>query len=272
MPSSSTELTERSTTMTTKGIEFSGVSKSFTTRAGSVQALVDFDLTVDDGEFVAILGPSGCGKSTALRIAAGLEHADAGGVSVGGSSPEKMISAGSLGVAFQDNALLPWLSVAANIALPYRLTSRPVDKARVDSLIDLVGLADFSSHRPSQLSGGMRQRVSIARSLVLSPRVLLLDEPFGALDAVTRHRLNVEFAGIIAKEASTTLLVTHSVEEAVFLADRVVVMTGRPGRVKLVAPVAFGGQRTKALMATPEFVQLVLQLTMALDDDAGVDE
>ncbi|GAA2239249.1 ABC transporter ATP-binding protein [Herbiconiux moechotypicola] len=249
------------------GLELSGVSKRFTTRSGVVHALDDFTLAVEDGEFVAVLGPSGCGKSTALRIAAGLDTADSGTVTVAGDSPERLVASGGLGVAFQDNALLPWLSVRANVELPYKLAGRPVDRARVDSLIALVGLADFGGAKPAQLSGGMRQRVSIARSLVLSPRVLLLDEPFGALDAVTRHRLNVELGRILDEERSTSLLVTHSVEEAVFLADRVVVMTGRPGRVKLDVAVPFGRGRSKSVLQDPAFLSLVGELTAALDAD-----
>lgn len=184
-----------------------------------------------------------------------------------GRAPQALIADGRLGVAFQDNALLPWLTVRANVELPYKLTGAPVDSARVSALIDLVGLTDFAKSRPAQLSGGMRQRVSIARSIVLSPRVLLLDEPFGALDAVTRHRLNVELAHILDEERSTTLLVTHSVEEAVFLADRVIVMTGRPGRVKRVAEVPFGRGRTKDVQTSPTFLALVAELTAALDAD-----
>ena len=246
------------------GLEFHGVDKSFSVRKDAVRALSDFSLEVGDGEFVAILGPSGCGKSTALRIAAGLETADAGTVTVAGSAsgPDR----GDLGVAFQDNALLPWLTVRANVELPYRLTRRPLEAGRVDGLLELVGLTDFASARPSQLSGGMRQRVSIARSLVLRPSVLLLDEPFGALDAVTRHRLNMELARILDEERSTTVLVTHSVEEAVFLADRVVVMSGRPGRVKQIVDVPFGGHRNRSTMLLPEFQAMVAELTVALDD------
>lgn len=253
--------------VSSQGISLDRITKTFTTRAGVVHALDGFALEVAEGEFVAVLGPSGCGKSTALRIAAGLEEPDSGSVNVAGYTPGALIADGGLGVAFQDNALLPWLSVRANVELPYRLVGRPVDQARVTTLIDLVGLADFAASRPSQLSGGMRQRVSIARSLVLSPRVLLLDEPFGALDAVTRHRLNVELARILDEERSTTMLVTHSVEEAVFLADRVVVMTGRPGRVKRDVVVPFGRGRTKGILAQPEFLRLVAELTAALDAD-----
>jgi NitT/TauT family transport system ATP-binding protein len=253
--------------MSSGGIELAAVSKRFSTRNGVVHALDDFTLEIAEGEFVAVLGPSGCGKSTALRIAAGLEKADSGTVTVAGSTPQQLIDGGGLGVAFQDNALLPWLTVRGNVELPYKLAGSPIDAARVTELIALVGLSEFTTSKPAQLSGGMRQRVSIARSLVLSPRVLLLDEPFGALDAVTRHRLNVELARILDAEKATTLLVTHSVEEAVFLADRVIVMTGRPGRVKQIATVPFGRHRTKKVQSTVEFLELVAELTAALDDD-----
>lgn len=248
-----------------EGIELIDVTKRFAGKSGVTAALDELTISVAEGEFVAILGPSGCGKSTALRIAAGLESYDSGTVSVGGGNPSSMISNGELGVAFQDNALLPWLSVRANIELPFRLARRPVDKNRVTELLTLVGLSEFTNARPAELSGGMKQRVSIARSIVLNPRVLLLDEPFGALDAVTRHRLNVELGRILGERRTTTLLVTHAVDEAVFLADRVVVMSGRPGRVKQTVDIPFGPSRTKDLLAQHEFQEIVASLTEALD-------
>jgi NitT/TauT family transport system ATP-binding protein len=253
------------------GLWFGEVTKTFATRSTSVAALSDFSLEVAEGEFVALLGPSGCGKSTALRLAAGLEEPDAGRLTVAGASPASLVAARGLGVAFQDNALLPWLSVRRNVELPFKLAGRHVDRGRVEELIELVGLTEFAQHRPRQLSGGMRQRVSIARSLVLSPRVLLLDEPFGALDAVTRHRLNVELARILEQERTTTLLVTHSVEEAVFLADRVAVMTGRPGRVKRIAEVPFERPRDKSTQTDPRFQALVADLTFLLDADLAAE-
>jgi NitT/TauT family transport system ATP-binding protein len=253
------------------GLRFADVTKTFATRTLTVAALSDFSLEVGEGEFVALLGPSGCGKSTALRLAAGLDQADAGQLTVVGASPQQVVAARELGVAFQDNALLPWLSVRRNVELPYKLAGRAVDRSRVDELIELVGLTEFARHRPRQLSGGMRQRVSIARSLVLSPRVLLLDEPFGALDAVTRHRLNVELGRILDNERTTTLLVTHSVDEAVFLADRVAVMTGRPGRVKRVVDVPFGRPRDRTTQADPQFQALVADLTSLLDNDVAAE-
>jgi NitT/TauT family transport system ATP-binding protein len=248
-------------------IAFSGVTKRFEIRRQpTVTALDGFDLSVADGEFVALLGPSGCGKSTALRLAAGLELADQGSVTIGGQPPRALVARGALGVAFQDHALLPWLTVHGNLALPFKLAGRPVDEMRIASLTDLVGLTAFTKARPKHLSGGMRQRVSIARALMLSPTVALLDEPFGALDAVTRHRLNVELASIWAVSRITTLLVTHAVDEAVFLADRVVVMTGRPGQVRVSTPVPFPRPRSRELLHDPAFAELIAQLTDQLDE------
>ncbi|WGL53976.1 ABC transporter ATP-binding protein [Nocardioides sp. BP30] len=252
-----------------RGLRFENVDKSYTGRQGSVAALDDFTLEIAEGEFVAVLGPSGCGKSTALRIAAGLEEPDRGSITIDGASPAQVVGRRQMGVAFQDNALLPWLTVRANVELPFKLARQRVDRERVSWLLELVGLAEFARHRPGQLSGGMRQRVSIARSLALRPQVLLLDEPFGALDAVTRHRLNVEMARVLSAQRTTTLLVTHSVDEAVFLADRVVVMTGRPGRVKRVVDVPFGPGRDSETQRLPAFQSLVAELTLMLDGPAG---
>jgi NitT/TauT family transport system ATP-binding protein len=244
------------------------VTKEFTLgRRKTVQALADFDLTVADGEFVALLGPSGCGKSTVLRLVAGLEQPSAGDVVVEGQAPAELSRSHRLGVAFQEHSLLPWSSVWDNVALPFRLANRPVDRARVEELIALVGLAGFEKARPRQLSGGMRQRVAIARALVLEPDVLLLDEPFGALDAVTRRRMNGELARIWSEQQITTLLVTHDVEEAVLLADRVVVLTGRPGRVRHVEEIDIPRPRGTEITRGPEFHAVVDKLTGMLDAD-----
>ena len=243
-----------------------GVGKSFPlSRGREVTALTDLDLQVAEGEFVAIVGPSGCGKSTVLRMVAGLDEPSTGTVAVEGRAPKELARSHRLGVAFQEHALLPWSSIWNNVALPYRLAGRPVDTARVDELVRLVGLEGFEKARPRQLSGGMRQRAAIARALVLSPDVLLLDEPFGALDAVTRRRMNRELARIWAEQRITTILVTHDVEEALFLADRVVVMTGRPGRVRHVHEVDFARPRGAEITRTPEFHEAVDLLTGLLD-------
>jgi NitT/TauT family transport system ATP-binding protein len=247
-------------------VRISGADKVFSLRRGkSLQALAQVDLDIAEGEFVAIIGPSGCGKSTVLRLTAGLDTPTHGSVEIFGASPQALARQHRLGVAFQEHALLPWASVRQNIALPFHLAGRRVDDARVDGLIDLVGLTGFEKARPKQLSGGMRQRVSIARALALSPDLLLLDEPFGALDAVTRRRMNAELARIRAEERITTILVTHDVDEALILADRVVVMTGRPGKVRTITDVDFPRPRGPETTRSPEFHALVDGLTSLLD-------
>jgi NitT/TauT family transport system ATP-binding protein len=255
-----------------RGVEISlrDFSKTFRLGRGrSLLAVERFSLTVRPGEFVALIGPSGCGKSTILRTIASLETPTSGEVSVGGAGPAEIARSHRLGVAFQDHALLPWSSVWNNIALPYRLAGRKVDEERVCGLVALVGLEGFERARPRQLSGGMRQRVSIARALVLAPDVLLLDEPFGSLDAVTRRRLNFELQRIWMADPVTTVLVTHDVEEALLLADRVVVMSARPGRVRSITSAPFGRPRDKDVMTTQGFHDLVDKLTGELDESAG---
>ena len=221
-----------------------------------VLALSELSLTIAPGEFVAILGPSGCGKSTLLRLVASLEQPTGGAVSVNGAAPGLVSANHALGVAFQDHALLPWLSVRDNVALPFRLAGRRVDETAITRLLELVGLGTFGTARPKQLSGGMRQRASIARALVLEPEVLLLDEPFGALDAVTRRQMNVELQRIWSARQITTMLITHSVDEALFLADRVVVMSPRPGRVANIHKVPFPRPRSLEIMSTKEVFDL----------------
>ena len=247
-------------------VSIQGADKAFSLGRGkTLQALAQVDLEVGAGEFTAIIGPSGCGKSTVLRLAAGLDVPTRGSVEIFGDAPQTLASQHRLGVAFQEHALLPWATVRENIALPYRVSGRKVDDDRVDGLIGLVGLGGFEKARPKQLSGGMRQRVSIARALVLSPDLLLLDEPFGALDAVTRRKMNAELARIWAEERITTILVTHDVDEALILADRVVVMTGRPGHVRTTVDVAFPRPRGPETTRTAEFHDLVDELTVLLD-------
>jgi NitT/TauT family transport system ATP-binding protein len=247
-------------------IELQHAGKTFAAGRGrTVTALQDMSLRVGQGEFVAILGPSGCGKSTVLRLVAALETADSGSVSIHGASPGVLSKEHRLGVAFQDHALLPWLDVYSNIALPYQIAGRAVDAARVNALVELVGLKGFEKARPKQLSGGMRQRAAIARALVLSPEVLLLDEPFGALDAVTRRQMNVELQRVWSEQRISTLLVTHDVPEALFLADRVVVMSGRPGRVVKTVQVPFARPRHPDVMRTEAFHQLTDELTATLE-------
>ena len=247
-------------------VEIRGVSKSYALNRGdSVLALKGIDLTIEDGEFVALLGPSGCGKSTLLHLVAALEEVTTGSILVDGEAPSLLRDQHRLGIAFQDSALLPWLSVKANVGLTYKIAGRRVDRARVRHLIHLAGLAAFAEARPSQLSGGMRQRAAIARALILEPTLLLLDEPFGALDAVTRRRMNLELQQIFLERTLTTLMVTHSVDEALFLADRVMVMSGRPGEIVETIAVPFPRPRRIDCMRLEQFHQLTDQLTLLLE-------
>lgn len=251
-----------------RAIEIDHVSMEFTLDGGAmVKAIDNVNFSVKRGEFVAIIGPSGCGKSTVLRLVASLETPTLGRVAVEGREAREMSRSHRLGVAFQDHALLPWLTVRKNMAIPYKAARRAVDWQRIEQLLDLVGLRQFADARPAQLSGGMRQRVSIARALVLHPSVLLLDEPFGALDAVTRRHMNMELQRVWSEERITTLLITHAVEEALLLADRIIVMGGKPGHVIRVIDVPFARPRLPQIQRSHLFHELADELTLALEPE-----
>jgi len=249
-----------------RSIRLRQVSKTFRTRGETFTALQSVSLDCEAGSFTALIGPSGCGKSTLLRLALGLDAPDEGTAEIGGLPPGEATTTGITGVAFQDAALLPWRSVEANIALPLDvLGKRRQDyAARIAELIALVGLKGFEKSLPGELSGGMRQRVSIARALVTSPGVLFLDEPFGALDQILRRQMNIELQRIWSESKATTLLVTHGIDEAVFLADRIVVMKAKPGRIATVIDVPFARPRDKSLFVHPEFHALNDKVARAL--------
>jgi NitT/TauT family transport system ATP-binding protein len=229
------------------------LSKSYATRTEPVMALDSIDFAIGDGEFVAVVGPSGCGKSTLLKILAGLSPASSGSAFLRGTpivGPRR-----DIGVVFQSPVLFPWRSVLDNVMLPadVQRLDRPRHERAARELLALVGLAEFERRYPWELSGGMQQRVSIVRALIHDPALLLMDEPFGALDAMTREQMNMELQRIWLERRKTVVFITHSIAEAVFLADRVLVMTPRPGRIAEVVTVDLPRPRSLDLMGTPAF-------------------
>jgi len=252
-------------------VEVRGVDKVFETRTGQVQALDAVDLTVAPGEFVSLIGPSGCGKSTLMRIVADLDEPTGGTLSVFGKTAKQARLDQEYGIAFQSAGLLPWRTVAANVALPLELhgVASGARATRVAELLEMVGLADFADRYPDQLSGGMQQRVAIARSLAEQPRLLLMDEPFGALDEMTREKMQTELVRISAETGAAVVFVTHSIPEAVFLSDRVVVMSPRPGRIREIVPMRLGADakraaRTEELREEHAFFDMVTAVREAL--------
>jgi NitT/TauT family transport system ATP-binding protein len=269
-----TEPAAKATVLDGVGMRFGG--------AHPVHALEDIDIEIGDGEFVAIVGPSGCGKSTLLRIVAGLLQPTAGSVTVRGKTAAQARRDVEFGFVFQSPVLFPWLKALGNVLLPDRIlgnrsrTHGPEIEQRARQLLDDVGLRGFEEHYPGQMSGGMRQRVALARALIYEPTTLLMDEPFGALDEFTRDRLNIQLLDVWSKARSTVLFVTHSIQEAIFLADRVVVLSPRPGRIVRIADIPFPRPRSLDLRYEAAFATLNGELRRLLeiehDDGAAPEE
>lgn len=251
-------------------VSMRGVDKTF---ANGTTALSGLDLDIRENEFVSLLGPSGCGKSTALRIVSGLIPASRGVVDwAGGGDPDE--HRGEIGFVFQEPTLMPWASVADNVWLPLRLrgVSRRQAQPAIDSCLDLVGLSRFAGAYPRELSGGMKMRVSIARALSLRPKILLMDEPFAALDEITRFKLNDDLLRLQAEFGCTVVFVTHSVYESVYLSSRIVVMAARPGRIVAEIDVPEPLPRTEAFRTTAAYGALCRRASAALHGAMGADE
>jgi len=241
-------------------IEVQALSMVYATRGERLEALQDIHFGAEEGEFVAIVGPSGCGKSTLLKIVAGLLRPSSGAVRVDGRTVDGPLD--GVGIVFQSPTLLKWRTVLGNVMLPGEAKGVPREAARraAADLLKLVGLEGFEDRYPRELSGGMQQRVALSRALLLDPRILLMDEPFGALDAMTREEMNLELLRIWEERRKTALFITHSIPEAVFLADRVVVMTARPGCVRGIVPIALPRPRSVATRDSPEFMAYVRRI------------
>lgn len=247
-------------------VSIENVSKVFGNGANSTTALHRVNLTIQPGEFVSLIGPSGCGKSTLLRLVADLLQPTEGTIRVKGKTPRQARLDRDYGIVFQSPVLYDWRTVKRNVQLPLEIMRYPpAERERLaEEMLTLVGLAEFRNHRPWQLSGGMQQRVAIARALAFKPSILLMDEPFGALDELTRERMNYELLNIWSQTNTTVIFVTHSIPEAVFLSSRVVVMTPRPGKIEKVIPIDLPRPRTFETREQTRFFELVTEVRESL--------
>jgi NitT/TauT family transport system ATP-binding protein len=246
-------------------IEVDGVAQRFVTRGGAVQALDHVDFAIAASEFVSVVGPSGCGKSTLMRVTAGLVRPTSGAVRIAGLPVDRPHP--NVGMVFQHATLLPWRNVVGNIALQLEMRGLSLagHAARLGDLIALTGLSGFENALPHELSGGMQQRVSLCRALIHDPAILLMDEPFGALDAMTRETMNLELQRVWLESRKTALFITHSISEAVFLSDRVIVMTPRPGRIARIVPIDLPRPRRFDMIGWPAFVDAMAEVRRSLD-------
>jgi NitT/TauT family transport system ATP-binding protein len=257
------------TVISTKNLDL-----TFETNDGPVHALKDITLDIAEGEFVSLIGPSGCGKTTLLRVIADLEKPTGGTVSVNGMTPDEARLARAYGYVFQQSALLPWRTIEQNVALPLEVMGldKATRKQRIASNLELVNLVGFEKKFPWQLSGGMQQRASIARALAVEPAMLLMDEPFGALDEIVRDHLNEQLLKLWAKTKKTVVFVTHSIPEAVFLSTKIVVMSPRPGRIHEIIDCDLGSDRSLDIRETPEFLKIAHQVREGLKAGHSYDE
>jgi NitT/TauT family transport system ATP-binding protein len=252
-------------------ILLSGIEKRYATNDGEIHALTQMDLSVRNGEFLVVLGPSGCGKTTLIRLIAGLVKPSMGTIRIGGhdlwiDGQRNAMAIQDVGLVFQEANLFPWYTVQENVALPLKVkgNSRPERLRRAAELAELVGVKGFEKCWPKELSGGMRQRVALARALACGPKILLMDEPFGALDALTRDTMNVELQRICQASACTVVFVTHSMMEAVFLADRVIAFSPRPGHIDYETEIPFPRPRSLDIQTTSPFQAIVRELRLRL--------
>ena len=255
-------------------IEASGLDLTFQTNDGPVHALSNIDLKIEKGDFVSLIGPSGCGKTTLLRVIADLETPTNGSIHVNGMTPEEARLARAYGYVFQAAALYPWRTIEKNIALPLEIMglSRQEQNERVRENLELVNLTGFEKKFPWQLSGGMQQRASIARALSVKPDMLLMDEPFGALDEIVRDHLNVQLLKLWGETQKTVVFVTHTIPEAVFLSTKIVVMSPRPGRIHDVIDCDLGDERPLEIRETPEFLKIAQRVRDGLKAGHSYDE
>ena len=242
-------------------IKVKQLSKIFETKNGGFEALSEVNLEVKKGDFISIIGPSGCGKTTLMRCLSNLEDASSGSIEINGKTPDAARKDRDFGMVFQSSGLLSWRNSIDNVMLPVELSGKDTNsyKNKVNELLDLVSLVGFEKSYPHELSGGMQQRVSIARSLILEPQILFMDEPFGALDHITREKLNIELLNIWEKRKQTIIFITHNIREAIFLSDQIVVMESNPGKIKKILNVDFSRPRSDEIKTYSEFKDLELE-------------
>ena len=251
--------------ITTAKLRIEGATKSYKTRTGTVQALADVSFDVAEGELVCVLGPSGCGKSTLLWAMSGLHPLTRGRILLDGAPIARPNPA--IAMIFQDANLLPWRTLLRNIQLPFEIkrVNTASQRDRIAALLQRVGLQGFEQKYPRELSGGMQQRASIVRSLAVDPSVLLMDEPFGALDAFTRDEMNLLIQEIWMDTGKTIVFITHNIAEAIFLADRIIVLSSRPGRLSRIFPIDLPRPRTLAMTTTPQFIEMLVEVKASID-------